>query len=187
MTTADRAVAEAFRVRNLIYRQPAGWRTPVTVQEWAPNAPFYSWANAGAVDHCGLSLNSILHNIGLVMGRDFGNMAWTPSGYAWMVQQGRSIDLGSVQPGDCLYFSNSGSIKAITHVGMATGRFSGGSVPTIEFNTDSTGVGIEYMRTPGYLVAAGRPIWQEAPVVPPSLVIPPPARRAPVLAPTLTV
>lgn len=51
------------------------------------------------------------------------------------------------------------------------------------------GVGIEYVRTPGYLVAAGRPIWQSAPVVPPPppLIIPQLARRTPVLVPTLTI
>ena len=64
MTSADQAVAEAWRLQNLIYRTPYGWSSPVNVQEWAPNAPGYSYAVAGRVDHCGLSINTLLSTSG---------------------------------------------------------------------------------------------------------------------------
>ncbi len=165
MTTADLAVAEAFRLQWAIYRQPAGWQTPVTVQEWAPNTPRYSWANMGPVDHCGLSMNAILHNIGLVMEVDFPNCAWTPTAYYWCQNSGRGVPFEAIEPGDLLLFRNPGSEYAATHIGMATSRWDGG-VSTIEYNTDTTGYGREYWRTPGYLVAAGRPAYRPAPVTP---------------------
>ena len=62
-----------------------------------------------------------------------------------------------VAPGDDVYFRNSGSGYAATHVGKATSYWLGAGFNTIQFNTDYTGLGREYYRTPGYAVAVGRP------------------------------
>lgn len=164
MTNPDAAVAEYWRLKPLIKRSPPGWNTPVNVQEWAPNAPRYSWANMGRVDHCGLSMNTLLYNIGMVMDKDFPNCAWTPSAYEWAVSGGGNIRFENIQPGDLLLFRNAGSIYKATHIGMAISHWSGGGVRTGEFNTDTSGQGREYFRTNnGYLVAAGRPKWGAPP------------------------
>jgi hypothetical protein len=160
MTSPERAVAEAWRLQYQIRRTPAGWSSPVNVQEWAPNAPGYSYAVAGRVDHCGLSINTILHNIGLRVGTHYGNQAWTPSGFSWFRSNSRAVDLGSVRKGDIVYFSNSGSINDITHVEIATedARADGG-VPCLGWNTDISGTGIWRVRYRNYMVAAGRPVY----------------------------
>ena len=171
MTTGEMAVAEAYRLANIIARQPPGWRTRVNVQDWAPNAPRYSWTVMGPVDHCGLSLNHIMHNIGLRMGEDFPDSAWTPSGLQWFVSRGLIVPWEDVPAGDYIYFRNAGSPYAATHVGMVTGRFGGNAVPTMEYNTDTTGHGRRYLRQlNGYPVAAGRPRYRKTPPPPPVAV-----------------
>ena len=190
MTTPAAAVAEYWRLKPLIRRVPPGWKTPVTVQEWAPNSPRYSWAVAGRVDHCGLSMNTLLHNIGLRVNVDFPNCAWTPSARAWADTSGRGVAFEDIEPGDLLLFRNAGSAYTATHIGIALEPWDGG-VRSGEFNTDWTGMGREYWRTPGYLVAAGRPVWRTAPVVPPPVVEPPTIKdlftRRPVLVTPVTV
>ena len=159
MTTAAQAVAEARRLAPLIKRTPPGWKSPVNVQDWAPNAPRYSWPVMGPVDHCGLSMNTVEHNTGLIIGVDFPDMAWTPSGLAWFQRTGRVIPWAEMQAGDIVFFNNRGSGQIATHVGMATGPLVGGyTFPTIEFNVDITGQGRELIRElSGYPVAACRP------------------------------
>ena len=169
MTSADRAVAEAWRLKDLVYRTPYGWRSPVNVQEWAPNTPGYSYAVATHVDHCGLTINTVEHNVGLVVGRDFGNQAWTPSGYAWFRNAGRAVPLAQVRKGDIVYFSNAGSVSAITHVEIAVedARDDGG-IPCLGWNTDASGVGIFRVRYAPYMVSAGRPVYTSVtPAAPP--------------------
>lgn len=165
MTTAANAVAEARRLAPIIQRIPYGWNSRVNVQDWAPNTPKYSWASAGRVDHCGCSLNTVNHNIGLTVHVDFPDSAWTPAGLAWFRERGRLVAWEDIQPGDYVYFRNAGSPYSATHVGMATSGWLGGGFNTIEFNTTYTGLGIEYYRTPGYAVAVGRPAYT-APVAP---------------------
>ena len=174
MTSADRAVAEAWRLKDLVYRTPYGWRSPVNVQEWAPNTPGYSWSVARHVDHCGLTLNTVEHNVGLVVGRDFGNQAWTPSGYAWFRNNGRTVDLGTVRKGDIVYFSNSGNIHNITHVEIAVEDVrADGGIPCLGWNTDASGVGIFRVRYAPYMVSAGRPVYTSViPAAKPDPLIP---------------
>ena len=190
MTGPAEAVAEYWRLRDVIQRQPWGWDSPVNVQDWPPNAPGYSWAVAGRVDHCGLSMNALLHNIGLRVNVDFPNCAWTPSARAWADTSGRGVAFEDIEPGDLLLFRNAGSAYTATHIGMALSGWDGG-VRSGEFNTDYTGMGREYWRTAGYLVAAGRPVWRTAPVVPPPVVEPPTIKdlftRRPVLGTPVTV
>lgn len=164
MTTPEAAVAEYWRLKPLIYRDPPGFGNPVTVQEWAPNTPRYSWASMGSVDHCGLSMNTLLHNIGLVFERDFPNCAWTPSARQWADEQSPVV-LSEIRAGDLLLYRDAGSAYPATHIGIALGDWDGGGVLSGEFNTTEDGMGREYRRTPGYLVAAGRPAYV-APVVP---------------------
>ena len=158
MTTPAAAVAEYWRLKPLIRRVPPGWKTPVTVQEWAPNAPRYSWATMGPVDHCGLSMNTLLHNIGLVFDQDYPNCAWTPSARAWADTQS-PVAFADIQPGDLLLYRDAGSAYTATHIGIALEAWDGGGVVSGEFNTDPDGMGREYRRTPPYLVAAGRPAY----------------------------
>jgi hypothetical protein len=168
MTSANAAVARAWELVDPIYRQPEGWRSPVTVQEWDPNIPRYSWANMGPVDHCGLSCNHVDYSIGLTMGVDFPDSAWTPSGYAWFRATGRTVPLSQIRAGDTVYFSNSGSINAITHVEKAVEDVRpDGSVLCVGWNTNTTGKGVPRVRTPGYMVAAGRPRYRDEPTPPP--------------------
>jgi len=145
-----------------IYRQPEGWRSPVTVQEWDPNTPRYSWSSMGPVDHCGLSCNHVDHSIGLTMGVDFPDSAWTPSGYAWFRATGRTVGLGEIRAGDTVYFSNSGSINDITHVEKAVEDVrSDGGVLCVGWNTTPAGTGVPRLRYAPYMVAAGRPAYRE--------------------------
>lgn len=176
MTTALRAVAEAKRLAPIIQRTPYGWNNPVNVQEWKPNIPTYTWSRAGRVDHCGLAMNTVLFNIGLVMGRDFGNNAWTSSGLQWMRDNRRIIAWNQVEPGDLVWFKNAGSIYPATHIEMVTSRWLSTGFWTMGFNTDHTGRGIAYWRTPGYAVAVGRPLYQKSSVVvapKPKPIVPP--------------
>lgn len=164
MTTAARAVAEYWRLKNLIRRNPSGWDSPVNVQDWAPNAPGYSWAVASRVDHCGLSMNTLLHNIGLRVNVDFPNCAWTPSARAWTDNRPPD-DFTGILAGDLLLFRDAGSAYTATHIGIAIEDWDGSGVLSGEFNTTADGMGREYWRTPGYLVAAGRPAYTTAPIV----------------------
>ena len=166
----SKAVAEARRLASIIRREPAGWRSYVNVQDWAPNAPKYAWSVAGPVDHCGLSLNTVAHNIGLRMGVHFPDAAWTPSGLAWFQQRGLAVPFDHVAPGDHVYFRSSGWPYSASHVGMATSYWLGGGFNTIEYNTDITGQGREYWRTPGYAVAVCRPLYDVESVPPPPAV-----------------
>jgi hypothetical protein len=166
MTTAAAALAEARRLAPIIQRTPPGWKTPVNVQDWAPNTPRYSWPVMGPVDHCGLSMNHILFNVfgPGSMGRDFPDMAWTPSGLAWFQRTGRVISWAEMQGGDIVFFRNAGSEHIATHVGMANGPLVGGyRFPTLEYNVDDTGQGRELIRElNGYPVAACRPNYTPA-------------------------
>ncbi len=158
MTTPDAAVAEYWRLKPLIYNDPPGWDTPVTVQEWPPNTPRYSWASMGDVDHCGLSMNALLYNIGLVFEQDFPNCAWTPTAREWADTQS-PVAFADIQPGDLLLYRNAGSDQIATHIGIALSAWDGG-VTSGEFNTTPAGTGEEYWRVDdGYLVAAGRPLY----------------------------
>lgn len=194
MTTPAAAVAEYWRLKPLIRRTPAGWYSPVNVQDWPPNAPGYSWPVAGRVDHCGLSMNHLLYNIGLRVNVDFPNCAWTPTAKAWTDNRPPD-DFAGIQAGDLLLFRDAGSQYTATHIGIALEAWDGSGVWSGEFNTTADGMGREYRRTPGYLVAAGRPAYRSAPVlppvveppvVPPPTIITPPARR-PVLPPPVLV
>ena len=182
MTTPARAVAEYWRLKNLIKRIPAGWDSPVNVQEWAPNAPGYSYAVAGRVDHCGLSMNALLHNIGLVVNRDFPNCAWTPSARDWTDNRPPD-DFSGILAGDLLLFRDAGSAYSATHIGIAIEDWDGSGVMSGEFNTTEDGMGREYRRTPGYLVAAGRPAYSTAPVIP----VEPEVQVGPILARWLAI
>ena len=172
MTTAAKAVGEYWRLKNLIKRQPAGWQSPVNVQDWAPNAPGYSWSVAGRVDHCGLSMNTLLHNIGLRVNVDFPNCAWTPTAKAWTDTRDPD-DFSGTLAGDLLLFRDAGSAYSATHIGIALEDWDGGGVLSGEFNTTPDGMGREYRRTPGYWVAVGRPAYHG--VVPPPPIPEPPA------------
>jgi hypothetical protein len=175
MTSANAAVARAWELVDPIYRQPEGWRSPVTVQEWDPNIPRYSWANMGPVDHCGLSCNHVDHSIGLTMGVDFPDSAWTPSGYAWFRATGRTVALWEIQSGDTVYFSNSGSINDITHVEKAVEDVrSDGGVLCVGWNTTPAGTGVPRVRYGPYMVAAGRPAYREPEPEPKPEPTPPP-------------
>ena len=158
MTNPAAAVAEYWRLKNLIRRDPVGWGSPVNVQEWAPNAPRYSWANMGRVDHCGLSMNTLLHNIGLVFDQDFPNCAWTPSAREW-ADNSSPVAFADIQAGDLLLYRDAGSPYPATHIGIALESWDGSSVLSGEFNTVEDGTVGEYRRTPGYFVAAGRPLY----------------------------
>jgi hypothetical protein len=158
MTTPEAAVAEYWRLKPIIYRDPPGFGNPVTVQEWAPNTPRYSWASMKSVDHCGLSMNTLLHNIGLTMEQDFPNCAWTPTARQWADTQS-PVAFADIQPGDLLLYRNAGSEYTATHIGIALSAWDGG-VQSGEFNTTPDGMGREYWRVDdGYLVAAGRPLY----------------------------
>ena len=177
MTTPEKAVAEYWRLKPLIQRDPPGWDSPVNVQDWAPNAPGYSWAVAGRVDHCGLSMNTLLFNIGLRVNVDYPNCAWTPNARAWTDTRDPD-DFSGIQAGDLLLYRDAGSSYSATHIGIALEDWDGSGVLSGEFNTTPDGMGREYVRTPGYLVAAGRPAYTTAPVEPSK----PPAQPGPIIA-----
>ena len=105
------------------------------------------------------------------MGVHFPNAAWTPSGLGvvpatWAGGAVRSCGawgsfVSSVAP--------AGRIPR-AHVGMATSYWLGGGFNTIQYNTDITGQGREYWRTPGYAVAVCRPLYDVESVPPPPAV-----------------
>lgn len=161
MTTAGRAVAEAHRLAPLIQRTPHGWGSRVNVQDWAPNTPRFAWSTIGRVDHCGLSLNSLHHNIGMTMGVHFPDAAWTPSGLAWFQQRGLVVPWQQMRPGDQIYFRDAGSQFSATHVGIADSYWLGNGFWCMEWNVDYTGRGRRLWRSPGYAVAACRPVYSE--------------------------
>lgn len=179
MTTIVDVLHQAQRLSTLIQRQPHGWRTYVTVQDMEPNVPKYTWANAGPVDHCGLSVNAVYAAAGLVMGRDFGDNAWTPSGYEWMRSRGRLVSYDDVKAGDSVYIRWGPYGFNVHHIEIATGpRNADGTISTIGWNVDTTGQGRYFNRPTSVIVGIGRPygITYETPIPQPEPEpTPPPA------------
>lgn len=158
MTHVSTVLAQADRLATAIQRQPEGWRTYVTVQDMPPNVPKYTWANAGPVDHCGLSVNAVYAASGLIMGEHFGDNAWTPSGYEWMRARGRLVPLRDVLPGDSVYIRWGPTGFNVHHIELAEGTINpDGTVPTRGWNVDTTGQGRRFNRPASVIVGIGRP------------------------------
>lgn len=183
MTTVIDVLHQAQRLSTLIQRQPAGWRTYVTVQDMAPNVPKYTWANAGPVDHCGLSVNAVYAAAGLRLHEHFGDNAWTPSGYEWMRSRGRLVSYDDVKAGDSVYIRWGPYGFNVHHIEMATGpRNPDGTVPTVGWNVDTSGQGRYFNRPTSVIVGIGRPYGIEYDYE----IKPPQPEPEPVIVPVIT-
>ena len=115
-------------------------------------------------------MNTAEHNIGLRVGVHFPDAAWTPSGLGWYRQRGLAVPFDEVAPGDHVYFRNAGGPMRRAMSVWRRRYWLGGGFNTIEYNTDISGQGREYWRTPGYAVAVCRPLYDVESVPPPPAV-----------------
>lgn len=155
MTTATDVLNASGQALDDIWREDSGY---VSIQEKAP----YGDGRYGRmwVEHCGISVGYTYTLAGLVMGRDFPDLAYTPTGAQATFNQGFAVE--TPQPGDWgiidWNWNGWGATGASDHAVLIIGTDNWpNSVTTREWNTTDDGVGHDYERDAGLFVCFGRP------------------------------
>lgn len=164
MTTPGDVLAASGVALDRIYRDGNGM---VSIQT---SAPYQDGRYAGQyVQHCGISVCYLYTLAGLVMGRDFPDLAYTPSGAQAAFDGGFAVE--TPQPGDAGIIDWAGNGWGATgssdHATLIIGTDNWPySVSTREWNTTDDGTGRDYERSVSLFTVFIRPRYNGAPAGP---------------------
>lgn len=155
MATAQDALNATGQAISNIWREPSGW---VSIQTAAPYQDG-RYTNS-YVQHCGISVGYTYTLAGLVMGRDFPDLAYTPTGAQATFDGGFAVETPA--PGDYgiidWNWNGWGATGASDHAVLIVGTDNfPNSVSTLEWNTTDDGRARYYERDTGLFVVFGRP------------------------------
>ena len=153
MPTSADIMALSERELTLIYRDNTGY---VSIQDEPPYTGVYGREK---VQHCGMSVCHIYTEVGLVMGRDFPNLASTTYGARDTINGGFAVTADKARAGywGIVDWDGVPDVWGSDHAVLLRGPVSGSKVPTREWNTIGDGTGRDYVRDVGLFVCFGRP------------------------------
>lgn len=162
MTTVADIIAAANTAVGQIWREPGGY---VTTQQ----APPYQDGRYGRgwVEHCGIAIGNLYTKAGLQMGRDFVDLAYTPTAARATFDRGFAVrtpqvgDWGIVDWQGAGWGAVAASDHAVLVIGVANWPR---SVRTREWNTTPDGRSRDYDRPANLFVCFGRPKLATGPV-----------------------
>lgn len=170
MTTVADILAASDVAMDEIWRDANGY---VSIQD---EPPWVGYFGGTYVQHCGISVGRVYYLAGLVMGRDFPDLSYTPTGAQATFDGGYAVEVP--EPGGYGIIDWQGNGWGATgesdHAVFIRNRDNWPySVGTREWNTTSDGRGADYEREVGLFTVFGYPRLSGAPEPTPQPVEPP--------------
>lgn len=162
MTTSANIITAANNAVNEIWREPSGY---VNIQQSAPYQD--GRYGRGWVEHCGIAVGYVYAKAGLQMGRDFVDLAYTPTAARATFDKGFAVRTPQVGDWGIVDWQGAGwgQTGASDHAVLVIGTWNWPrSVRTREWNTTPDGRARDYDRPASLFVCFGRPKLSTGPV-----------------------